>query len=282
MWSWRWQPAPCSPSRHTCPGRAHQRESTSASPSTVEAGQTQSFATRSRDTDGNPADVTVSSKPQAQLRADGMQPAAGTMPAAPATFTLAADADDGQATITVKAVDRHGRTRPERRMSPWSAQQLTAAAADDAGTADRAVDLRQGGQPGTARRFDGALRPAQDSAGKQRDDQHQRRRQLPVHRRTENPIVAGRIDIGASAKLPDSSRELNANAGQAVTGRADHPRRSPPRPARAPARRPRVGGADARTPSRKSSATRRSPRRQPHRPGARRPMRTPAASAPGC
>ncbi|MDG4794891.1 carboxypeptidase regulatory-like domain-containing protein [Micromonospora sp. WMMD1082] len=191
----------------------------SASPSRVEAGRTTVVRYSIGITDDNAADITVSSNNPRLSCVDGCSRGgvneSGNFQA---TFRLAGDAADGQATITVRAVDATGEQSQSTNVT------LVGAAAPpppppttQAPQTVRSISGKVVNQGGEA--VSGALVLLKDSAGKQRETNTNGDGNFRFTGSSDNPIAPGRIDLGASASGVQAVSSFTANAGQSVTGR---------------------------------------------------------------
>ncbi|MGC5051258.1 carboxypeptidase-like regulatory domain-containing protein [Micromonospora sp. DT48] len=190
----------------------------SASPSRVEAGKTTVVRYSIRVTDDNPADVTVSSNNPKLTCVDGCsQGGLNENGNFQATFQLAGDAADGQATITVKAVDATGEQSRSTNVTLVGAAAPPPPPTTQAPQTVRSISGKVVNQGGEA--VSGAYVLLKDSAGKQRETNTNGDGNFRFTGSTDNPIAPGRIDIGASANNQTGLVSFTANAGQSITGR---------------------------------------------------------------
>ncbi|BCJ59236.1 carboxypeptidase-like regulatory domain-containing protein [Micromonospora endophytica] len=192
----------------------------SASPSRVEAGNTTVVRYSIRITDENAADITVSSNNSKLSCIEGCsQGGVSESGNFQATFRLAGDATDGQAVITVKAVDPTGEQSRSTTVTLVGAapSPTPAAPTTQAPQTVRSVSGKVVNQAGQG--VSGALVLLKDSAGKQYETTSDGDGNFRFTGSQDRLIAPGRIDLGASANNQTGVVNFTANAGQSITGR---------------------------------------------------------------
>ncbi|MEV0878215.1 carboxypeptidase regulatory-like domain-containing protein [Micromonospora echinofusca] len=185
----------------------------SASPSRVEAGGTTTISYSIRITADKAADVTVSSSNSKLVCVDGCS-RSGVEESGDfqATFRLARDAADGQATITVKALDPDGEQSRATNVTLVGAPAPQPTQAQTVRSVSGKV-VNQSGDP-----VPNAYVVLKDAKGNNSDTVANDSGNFRFTGTSDKPIAPGRLSIGASFDNVYATKSFDASAGQSVTG----------------------------------------------------------------